>query len=153
PAFRNLDSTMEEAAYMVGSGVMQTIRRIVVPILMPAILIAMTISLVFALESFEIELILGPPVSFYVFSTKMYQLVRISPPEFGSATVLGLTVLAFVLPLILWQQSLVRRRSHVTLTSHHQSRVFKLRGWRWPAFGVLALLGLGITVLPLVFLV
>ncbi len=153
PAFRNLDSSMEEAAYMVGSSVMQTIRKIVVPILMPAILIAMTISLVFALESFEVELILGPPVSFYVFSTKMYQLVRISPPEFGAATVLGLTVLAFVLPLILWQQSLVRRRSHVTLTSHHQSRLFHLRAWRWPAFGLLAALGLGITALPVVFLV
>src|SRR6185312_14127090 len=73
PAFRNIDSSLEEAARVVGSGTLATIGAILVPLLLPAILITAAISLIHSLESFEIELILGPPINFYVFSTKMYQ--------------------------------------------------------------------------------
>jgi iron(III) transport system permease protein len=101
PAFRNIDSSLEEAARVVGSGTLGTIRTILVPLLLPAILITVAISVIHSLESFEIELILGPPINFYVFSTKMYQLMRETPPLFGEATVLGFAVLIVVLPLIL----------------------------------------------------
>lgn len=149
PAFRNFDSSFEEASRMVGSGPLRTIWRIVVPILMPAILITMAISLTHALESFEIELILGPPFHLYVFSTKMYQLVSGSPPLFNAATVLGLSVLLIVLPLIVWQQRLLSRRSFVTVTSHFQAKPLQLRSWRWVIFGFLALLGFCITIVPI----
>src|ERR1700741_5279418 len=71
PAFRNLDSSMEEASRMAGAGPPWTLWRIVVPVLMPAFLITLSISLIHSFESFEIELILGPPTAFYVFSTKV----------------------------------------------------------------------------------
>ena len=58
PAFRNFDSSFEEASRMVGCSTLRTIWRILIPILMPAILITLAISLTHALESFEIELIL-----------------------------------------------------------------------------------------------
>ena len=61
PAFRNFDSSFEEASRMVGCSTLRTIWRIVIPVLMPAILITLAISLTHALESFEIELIRGPP--------------------------------------------------------------------------------------------
>jgi iron(III) transport system permease protein len=152
PAFRNLDGTMEEASRMVGCGSLMTIWRIVLPILMPAILITMAISLTHSLESFEIELILGPPINFYVFSTKMYQLIGQDPPMFSSATVLGLAILVCILPLILWQQRLISTRYFVTVTSHFQQRLLRLRGLRWPAFGVIALLGGIVTVVPTICL-
>jgi iron(III) transport system permease protein len=148
PAFRNFDSSFEEASRIVGYGPLRTIWRIVIPVLMPAILITLAISLTHALESFEIELILGPPFHLYVFSTKMYQLVSGSPPLFNAATVLGLSVLLIVLPLVVWQQRLLSKRSFVTVTSHFQAKPLQLRGLRWPVFGLLATLGLCITVVP-----
>jgi iron(III) transport system permease protein len=153
PAFRNLDASMEEASRMVGCGPLATIRRIALPILLPAILITIAISLVHSLESFEIELILGPPTGFYVFSTKMYQLIGNDPPQFGAATVLGLSILICMLPLILWQQRLISTRHFVTVTSRFQQRVLRLRSLRWPAFAVIALHCALITVVPSLCLV
>ncbi len=152
PAFRNFDSSFEEASRIAGCGPLRTIWRILIPVLMPAILITLAISLTHALESFEIELILGPPFHLYVFSTKMYQLVSGSPPMFNAATVLGLSVLLIVLPLIVWQQRLLSKRSFVTVTSHFQVRPLQLRGWRWIVFGLLLTLGICITVVPVVCL-
>ena len=148
PAFRNFDGSLEEASIIVGSSPLGTIRRIVIPILMPAILITMAISLTHSLESFEIELVLGPPTNFYVFSTKMYALVQGNPPLFGAATVLGLSVLVAILPLIIWQQRMISTRSFVTITGHFQKRLLRLRRLRWPIFIGIAVLGFIITVVP-----
>jgi iron(III) transport system permease protein len=152
PAFRNLDSAMEEASRISGAGPVQTLWRIVVPVLMPAFLITLCISLIHSFESFEIELILGPPTSFYVFSTKIYQLVSEDPPMFGAATVLGLSILVAMLPLIFWQQYLSQTRSFVTVTSRFQSNVLRLRRWRWPLFAVTVVFGCIVTVIPVMAL-
>ena len=61
PAFHAMDARYEEAARMAGDSPMKTLRRIVVPILAPAILVTSTMGIIRALESFEIELVLGPP--------------------------------------------------------------------------------------------
>jgi iron(III) transport system permease protein len=148
PAFRNFDSALEEASTIAGSAPLGTIRRIVIPILMPAILITMAISLIHSLESFEIELVLGPPTNFYVFSTKMYVLMQENPPLFGAATVLGLSILLAILPLIIWQQRLISTRSFVTVTSHFQRRALRLRGLRWPIFIGIGALAFVITIVP-----
>lgn len=148
PAFRNLDSSLEEAAQVVGAGTLRTIGVILVPLLLPAILITAAISLIHSLESFEIELILGPPINFYVFSTKMYQLMQQSPPLFSEATVLGLAILIVILPLILWQQRLLATNRYTTLSGKLQQHPFSLGGWRAPLLGLLLVLGLFTTVVP-----
>ena len=153
PAFRNLDGSLEEASTIVGATPFATICRIVIPILMPAILITMAISLIHSLKLFEIELVLGPPTNFYVFSTKMYVLMQGNPPLFGAATVLGLSILIAIMPLIIWQQRLISTRSFVTVTSHFQRRLLRLRRLRWPLFAAIAALGLVITAIPTLCLI
>jgi iron(III) transport system permease protein len=153
PAFRNIDSSLEEAAHVVGAGTLRTIGVVLVPLLLPAILITAAISLVHSLESFEIELILGPPINFYVFSTKMYQLMENSPPLFSEATVLGFAVLIVILPLILWQQRLLAANRFVTVTGKSQLHPFRLGRWRRPLLALLVLLGMFTTLVPGVCLV
>ena len=152
PAFRNLDASIEEASHIAGASPLYTVWRIVVPVLMPALLITLCISLIHSLESFEIELILGPSIGFYVFSTKIYQLIHEDPPMFGAATVLGLAILVSMLPLIFWQQFISQRRSFVTVTSHVSTHVLRLHRWRVPAAVIIFGFGLVITVVPLFFL-
>lgn len=152
PAFRNLDSAMEEASRIAGSGPLMTLRRISLPILMPAFLIMLCISLLHSLESFEIELILGPPTGFYVFSTKIYQVINEDPPLFGVATVLAMAVLISLLPLIFYQQRVSASRSFVTVTSHFSANLLRLRKLRLPVFAVVFLFGLAITAVPVAFL-
>jgi iron(III) transport system permease protein len=152
PAFRNLDSSMEEAAWVTGSSTLDTIRRIVVPILTPAILITLCISLIHSLESFELELILGAPFRFYVFSTKIYQVINEDPPLFGVATVLNLTILISMLPLILTQQYLATHKRYTTVTSRFSNNLVRLKKARWPIFIAIFSFGFFITVVPVVFL-
>jgi iron(III) transport system permease protein len=78
----------------------------------------------------------------------MYVLMQGNPPLFGAATVLGLSVLVAILPLIVWQQRLISTRSFVTVTSHFQRRPIRLRTLRWPLFSLIAALGFVITVIP-----
>nr|MBA2690511.1 iron ABC transporter permease [Burkholderiales bacterium] len=152
PAFRNMDSSLEEASRVSGIGALGTLARIVIPVMMPAILVTFIILLIHALETFEIERVLGPPISFYVFSTKIYQLVNDTEPMFGAAMVLGVTILLFMAPLILFQQYLGGKRSYATVTGHFKANMTRLRAMRLPAFILVFGFCLFITVLPLIFL-
>ena len=67
--------------------------------------------LVFALQllrvfqSFEVEFLLGTPIDFYVYSTKIFALVRTDIPQYGEATALAsitLLVIALIIPLQRW---------------------------------------------------
>ena len=153
PAFRNISSALEEASCMAGASRFYTMRRIVVPVLAPAILITTIISLINSLESFEIELVLGASWNFHVFSTKIYQLMRDDPPAIGMATVLGVSVLLSMLPLIGVQRWFGSRRNYVTLNSSFKSDLARLNKARWPIFTGVALFALCLTIVPLAFLV
>ena len=153
PAFHNMSSALAEAASISGASPVYTLWRIVVPVLAPAIIITTVISLINSLESFEIELVLGASWNFHVFSTKIYQLMRDDPPMIGMATVLGVSVLAGMLPLIGIQRWFSARRSHVTLSSSFKSDPVRLRRARWPIFAGVMFFVLCLTVVPLIFLV
>ncbi|MBP1157187.1 MULTISPECIES: iron ABC transporter permease [unclassified Paenibacillus] len=153
PAFRNLDSSLEEASRISGRSMMGTLLRIVVPVMTPAILITLIISSIHALESFEIEKVLGPPFGFYVFSTKIYQLIAEERHQFGAATVLSIVILIGMLPLILFQQYINTKRSFVTVTSHFKRNVFRLGAMKWPAFILIFGFCFIVTVVPIIFMV
>ena len=153
PAFRNISSSLEEASRIAGASTFYTLRHIVVPVLLPAILITLVISLISSLESFEIELILGTPWNFHVFSTKIYQLIKDEPPQIGMATVLGVSILAGMLPLILLQRMVSLKRNYVTFNSSFKADPLRLRKWRWAVFAGVGLFGICLTVVPLAFLV
>jgi iron(III) transport system permease protein len=153
PAFRNLDASLEEASFASGAGVLGTLMRIVVPTLAPAILVVTILSTIRALEAFEMELILGSPTRLEVFSTRIYNIARREPPEYGIATSLSMVILLTMLPAIVFQQWYSGSRSHTTLTGKFAARLTPLRAWRWPLFSLVLLLALVMTVLPVVLVV
>src|SRR6202012_2381105 len=61
PAFRGMNPVLEESARMSGASMMTAFRRIVLPLLTPALTMAGIIALIKGLEGFEIELFLGVP--------------------------------------------------------------------------------------------
>jgi iron(III) transport system permease protein len=153
PAFANLDATMEEASTVTGAGVLRTLRRVTVPLLTPTLVTVMVLALVRAFQAVEIELVLGLPINFFVFGSKIYDLTRLAPPDYGAATAMGTYVMLLMVPLILLHRHLVARRRFTTLTSSFKPQLVKLRAWRWPAFAFVLLIGLTMTVVPVVFLV
>ncbi len=153
PAFRNLDASLVEAARMSGAGSFGSLIRIIAPMLTPTILVVVLLGILRSLESFEIELILGPPARIDVYSTAIYRHVFDSPPDYGPAFVLSIMVFVIMAPFVWGQQVLGRRRSRASITSRFALRVADLGPWRWLACAVfVALLG-AMTVLPVFFMV
>ena len=58
PAFRNMDSALEEAARMSGASTMRTMLRVTLPLMMPPILVVFMLKMARIMQSFEIEQIL-----------------------------------------------------------------------------------------------
>lgn len=154
PAFRNMDAALEEAARVSGSGNFQTLWRITVPVLTPAIVASTFLAFIKSLESFEIELVLGVPAEIYVLSTKIYDFIYWEPPLFGPATALS-SIFLFVIFVLVWLQRIyLRGRQYMTVTGRgYTVRPFSLGKWRWLTFGICALF-IGVVIfLPLVALV
>jgi iron(III) transport system permease protein len=125
---------------MCGASALGTLRRITVPLLIPAILPATAIMLIRSLEAFEIELLLGSPVGIFVYSTRIYDLIDEVPAEYGMATALGTLFLFAVFVMAALYALCVRGRRFTTVTGQaFSTERIKLGRWRWPAFGLCAL--------------
>jgi ABC-type Fe3+ transport system permease subunit len=116
PAFRNMDSTLEEAARVGGASNLRTLFKVTLPLMISPMIMVFALQLLRAFQSFETEYLLGMPFSFYVYSTKIYALVRNAIPNYGEATVLAsltLLMIALIIPLQRW---ILERRRYTTIT-------------------------------------
>jgi len=87
PAFRNMDSSMEEASRMSGASTLRTMFSVTLPVMTPVLIVVLLLSLVRLFESFETELLLGVPWGFYVYSTMIVDLARQEPPLTNQAAI------------------------------------------------------------------
>jgi len=148
PAFRNMDSSFEEAAEVAGSSKLGTFMRITVPMMAPAVLVVLLISTIRALETFEIEMVLGSPKNIYVHSMQIYYFIHNEPPEFGSATALSVTILLLMIPLVVGEQ-LATRKCYATIGGRYRRDLVRLGYWRWPCFAVVCAVLVFTTVIPM----
>jgi iron(III) transport system permease protein len=153
PAFRNLDAVFEEASHVAGAGTLRTLWRIVFPVMLPSIMATTTLGLIRSLETFEIELILGVPVGIDVYSTKIHDMIARDPASgLGPAAALSTFFLVLLLLLVLCQRIVIARRMYTTVTGRFSTRPTSLGRWKYPAFLLVLLVVLTITVVPLGFL-
>lgn len=134
PALRQFDATLEQSAKVCGSGSLQTLRRIVVPILAPALLTGLLAGFIRGLEAFEVEQILGVPVGIFVYPTRIYNLIGTDPPAFPQAMALSTILLVILFVLTLVYQVFAERTKHATMTGRGMSfgRV-QIGRWRYLA--------------------
>jgi iron(III) transport system permease protein len=132
PSFRNMDASLEEASRMSGVGVLGTLVRIVIPAMAPAVFLVLLASLIRSFEAFEVELVLGSPIRFQVYSTKVYGLINQSPVNYGAATALSMLVLLAMLPLVFLQLRVGNNRSYATVSGRTRVARTRLGRWRWP---------------------
>ncbi len=151
PAFRNMDASLEEASEVAGSSTLGTLVRILIPIMTPIFTVILLIAIINGFQAFEIEMILGAPINFHVYSTKVYQLVQQEPPAFGPATALSTAVLLILLPLIAVQRKLTARRQYTTITGRYRAKAIPLGNWKNPALAFVTLIALLISVAPMAF--
>jgi iron(III) transport system permease protein len=153
PAFRNMDSSLEEAARVGGAGNFLTMLRITIPLMMSPMVLVFALQLLRAFTSFETEYLLGLPFGFFVYSTKIFSLVRDDIPNFGEATVLAsitLLIVALIIPLQRW---ILERRRYTTITGSFRPGLIDLGRWNYAVFAMIALLLTLLTIGPMVVLV
>ncbi len=149
PAFRNLDAVLEEASKISGASGVRTFFSIVIPVMMPAILVTTILGLIRSLEAFEIELLLGTPIGLQVYSTKIHELVTWEPPQFAPAMALSTLFLGVLLTMVALQRKYIGKRSYETITGRGFSiRPTPLGKWRWPAFALVLVFAVFITLVP-----
>src|SRR5216683_734880 len=154
PAFRNLDAAMEESSRSCGVTALGTLRRIVVPLMAPAILVSAVLGLIRSLDAFEIELLLGTPIRLFVYSTQIRDLVSFAPPQYAPASALGSVLLVVLLVLVAVQRLYLRKRIYRTISGRgFSTRVTPLGRWRWPTFAIVAAIAATISVVPVAVLV
>jgi iron(III) transport system permease protein len=153
PAFRNMDATLEEAARVGGAGNLRTLFKVTLPLMIAPMIMVFALQLLRVFQSFETEYLLGVPFGFYVYSTKIFALIRNQVPNYGEATVLAsitLLMIALIIPLQRW---ILERRRYTTITGSFRPGLIDLRAWNNVGFGVIAALLILLSIGPLATLV
>ena len=133
-AFRSTDPALEESAMMSGATVPQTVRRVTLPLVRPALLGAVLIMVVRGLESFETPAVLGMPSGTWVFTSRIYDALHTYPIRYDQASIYSLTLLVVTaLGLLLVQYMNRRSERFQTVTGKgFRARTLDLGKWRWP---------------------
>jgi iron(III) transport system permease protein len=109
PAQRFIDVSYEEASTMSGAGTATTLGRVTVPLVLPTLLTAFIAGTIKSLEAFEVEQVLGVPAGILVYSTRIFNLLRITPPDEPQALALSTFFLLILFVLVICYRALLQR--------------------------------------------
>lgn len=152
-ALELVSSEMEDAANILGAGPWRTMRKVTLPLALPAILGGMIICFLEAIALFGSPAMIAIPARFNVVTTQLFQFfgnpVRVEVAAAYAMPLLGVTIL-----LVLVQRLIVRRKGFVALTGKGgERRPILLGRWRWVVFGYAMFVAALAVFLPYIFLI
>jgi len=156
PALRALDTRMEEAGQVSGASAWQILVRITFPLLRPALWSTVLLVFVMGISSYEVPRLIGRPARIDVFTTQIQVATQGSPPEFGVASALSLTLLVVCLVAVyVYRRGVRDAESFATVTGKgYVPNVVALGRWRWPvalAVGLMFAVALGLPLATLLW--
>ena len=152
-ALELVSSEMEDAANILGAGPWRTMRKVTLPLALPAILGGLIICFLEAIALFGSPALIAIPARFNVVTTQLFQFfgnpVRVEVAAAYAMPLLGVTIL-----LVLVQRLIVRRKGFVALTGKGgERRPILLGRWRWVVFGYAMFVATLAVFLPYIFLI
>jgi iron(III) transport system permease protein len=137
-AFRNMDTSLEEAALTAGSSTLQTFCRVTLPLMRPAMFSVLLINFIRGIEAFEVPALIGVPAKISVFTTKIFLAIHQFPSDFGLAGAYAVTLLAISTVGVLVYGRITRREErYATVTGKgYRPRVIDLGGWKYVTLGI-----------------
>jgi iron(III) transport system permease protein len=151
-ALMTVDSEMEEAGAICGLSRFKRLTLISMPLLLPALGSAIVLTFIRILGTFGTPALLGLPVRFYTFSTRIYTSLNARNAGDGYVLALVLVVMA-ILFIYINSRVLGVRRSYVTVTGKgFRQRPISLGKWRTPLTFVVGTFIFSVVFLPLLFL-
>ena len=141
-----VSSEMEDAANILGAGVIRTTLRVTLPLVLPAILGGAIITFLEAIALFGSPALIAIPARFNVVTTQLLQFFS-QPIRAEVAAAYAVPLLLITVALFTVQRKLVSRRGFVALTGKGgERRLMELGGWRFVMLGY-ALFVLSLSVL------
>lgn len=152
-ALRSLDVQLEESARVLGASGPVVARRIVLPLLLPALLAALLLTFTRVLGSFGTPYILGSPTRYTVLPTALYS--AFVTGSTGVSAVIAVVIILIGISLVTLDIVLVREhRRFVTIGGRGSTRrLAKLGRARTPTAIAVNLVVVLTTVIPLVTLI
>ena len=156
-ALKQMDPSLEDAAATTGASPLRILRKITLPLMLPAVGGVAILQFVRGLESFEIPLLLGLENGFVVFSTSIWLATRQTfPPKYGLAFAYGGTIVLLAgLALIFYQRMISRtERYAVVMGKAYRARKLELGHWKPAAVAFMLfylLVGVGLPFLVLLW--
>ena len=133
-ALDNIPADLEDASAILGAGRWRTLRRVTLPMVLPALLAGGLVAFVQALTQFGVPAILAMPAGFHVITTKIWALFQY-PPEPHLAAAAAMPLLVVTILLLQGQRLLLGRRGYTAIGGKSGApRLVRLGSWRWPAF-------------------
>ena len=134
-ALEVVSSEMEDAANILGAGVLRTTLRITLPMVLPAILGGAIVTFLESIALFGSPALIAIPARFNVVTTQLLQFFS-QPIRAEVAAAYAVPLLLITIALFELQRRLVRRRGFVALTGQGgERRIMELGPWRWVMFG------------------
>ena len=139
-ALERMDPTLEESARIAGANQMTVIRRITMPLVVPAIAAGAMLILISSLSHFGVPAILGFSNGIFTLPTKIYELIYRASGSFEGirqgASLSILLVAVVVLALALQRRVLRTGRYDIIRGKSMRPMLIKLRGWKAPLLAV-----------------
>lgn len=148
-ALMSIDSNLEEAGELMGADRWRILRKITLPLVLPALLSGFIMTFSKTLGTFGTPNILGAPVKYYVISTMMRG--SLAAGDKADAFVLGIVLIMFSIITIWANQKLVgTRRSYETIGGRgFVATPSKLRNWKKIILTIVVVFQLLILIVPL----
>jgi iron(III) transport system permease protein len=132
-ALSSVPADLEDAASNLGAGTWHTIRRVTLPLVLPAILGAFVLTFLQAVALFGIPGILGLPARIQVITTELWQMFFF-PPRLEQAAAFSTSLLGITIVLLYVQKRILGRRAFTTITGKGAvKRRMDLGWWKYPA--------------------
>lgn len=149
-ALSTIDSQLEECAELQGASRWTILRKITFPMVLPAFLSALILTLGKTIGTFALPFFLGGPVRYYTLSTMLYTALTLGFESI--AYIIGL-VLILMTALVVYISSKVigknLKRFETVGGKGFKSNPVQLRIWRWPIFSVVSLFAFITSIFPI----
>ncbi len=151
---RQMPAELVETAHVFGASSGQALRRVVLPLLAPAMIAGTALAFVSAIGNFGIAAFIGIPARHTLLPVLIYQrLASFGPQVIAEIAVLSVLVAAIAIVGVLVQTWLLRRNDVATLEGGGRPWRVELGGYRLPVEATAWLLTLMVLIAPLLALV
>lgn len=155
--FRAMNPSLEEAAKIHGLGFFATLRRVTLPLAVPAILAAVIYIVVIGIATFDVPAIIGLGNRVYMISTYVFEKANPGDEEFsqhGITAALGVLMIAIALLLTWWYSTVLRQgdKYQVVTGKGYRPTLIDIGHWGKVAWGFIIVYIIASKVIPLLLI-